>query len=232
MLRYCKHTALPGAKQVCRAHQHRAIRASLPGLWPRAEPIIMESHGQANRQRRLSMASDLDYQALFATSVATSPRAAAGQLYPYDSAVGHPAAEAFPFQEFVEATARALDKEGRELAPYMPAEGHAGLRQIVARKMALHEHVTVSPDQLIIGNGSLQLIAMLIDCFVDPGDTVLTEEFTYSRTLRLLRRARTNVVGVAVDHDGIRMDSLPESLRTPRPQRGQPKLIYTLTNFH
>jgi hypothetical protein len=52
------------------------------------------------------MASDLDYQALFAKSVATSPRAAAGQLYPYDFAVGHPAAEAFPFQEFVEATAR------------------------------------------------------------------------------------------------------------------------------
>jgi hypothetical protein len=67
------------------------------------------------------MASDLDYQALFAKSVATSPRAAAGQLYPYDFAVGHPAAEAFPFQEFIEATARALDKEGRELAPYMPA---------------------------------------------------------------------------------------------------------------
>ena len=39
------------------------------------------------------MASDLDYQALFAKSVATSPRAAAGQLYPYDFAVGHPAAE-------------------------------------------------------------------------------------------------------------------------------------------
>ena len=33
------------------------------------------------------MASDLDYQALFAKSVATSPRAAAGQLYPYDFAV-------------------------------------------------------------------------------------------------------------------------------------------------
>jgi 2-aminoadipate transaminase len=129
-------------------------------------------------------------------------------------------------------TARALDKEGRELAPYMPAEGHAGLRQIVARKMVLHEHVTVSPDQLIIGNGSLQLIAMLIDCFVDPGDTVLTEEFTYSGTLRLMRRARTNIVGVPMDHDGMRMDSLEEILRTLRAQGVQPKFIYTLTNFH
>jgi len=80
------------------------------------------------------MASNLDYQALFAESVMTSPRAVAGQLYPYDFAVGHPASEAFPLQEFVEATARALDKEGRELAPYMAAEGHQGLRQIVARK--------------------------------------------------------------------------------------------------
>lgn len=51
------------------------------------------------------MASDLDYQSLFAKSVATSPRAAAGQLYPYDFAVGYPAAEALPCQECVEATA-------------------------------------------------------------------------------------------------------------------------------
>jgi 2-aminoadipate transaminase len=90
----------------------------------------------------------------------------------------------------------------------------------------------VSPDQLIIGNGSLQLIAMLIDCFVDPGDTVLTEEFTYSGTLRLMRRARANIVGVPMDHDGMRMDSLAETLRTLRAQGVQPKFIYTLTNFH
>ena len=32
----------------------------------------------------------------------------------------------------------------------MPAEGHAGLRQIVARKMALHEHVTVSLTNLLL----------------------------------------------------------------------------------
>src|SRR6266446_5761662 len=112
------------------------------------------------------------------------------------------------------------------------AEGHQGLRQIVARKMAVHEKVTVSPDQLIIGNGSLQLIAMLIDCFVDPGDTVLTEEFTYSGTLRLMRRARANIVGVPMDHDGMRMDSLEKTLRTLRTHGVQPKFIYTLTNFH
>jgi hypothetical protein len=87
MLRYCKHTALHGAKQVCSEPQHRAVRSSLVGLWLWAEPIIMEPHVQASMQRRLSMASDLDYQALFAQSVATSPRAAAAQLYPYDFAV-------------------------------------------------------------------------------------------------------------------------------------------------
>lgn len=58
------------------------------------------------------MATNLGYQALFAQSVVTSPRAAAGQLYPYDFAVGHPASEAFPLQECVEATGRALDVAG------------------------------------------------------------------------------------------------------------------------
>ena len=51
MLRYCKHTALHGAKQVGREPQPRAIRSSLAGLWLRAEPIIMESHVQASIHR-------------------------------------------------------------------------------------------------------------------------------------------------------------------------------------
>jgi 2-aminoadipate transaminase len=177
--------------------------------------------------------SSFDYQALFAQRVAVSPRLiASGQLYRYDFAVGHPAPDALPLQELVEATARALDREGRDLAHYIASEGHLGLRQIVCRKMALHEHVTVSPDHIIIGNGSSQLIAMLIDCFLDPGDTVLTEEFTYVGTLRRLQRARARIIGVPTDEQGMRMDRLEDTLRTLHQQGVQPKFIYTLTNFH
>ena len=51
--------------------------------------------------------SSFDYQALFAQRVAVSPRLiASGQLYTYDFAVGHPAPDALPLQELVEATAR------------------------------------------------------------------------------------------------------------------------------
>jgi 2-aminoadipate transaminase len=174
-----------------------------------------------------------DYNALFAHRVTVAPRmVASGQLYTYDFAVGHPAPDALPLQELVEATARALDRDGRELAHYIAAEGYLGLRQIVAKKMALHEHVTVDPEHIIIGNGSSQLIAMLIDCFLDPGDTVLTEEFTYVGTLRRLQRARANVIGVPADEHGMRMDALEDTLRTLQQQGVQPKFIYTLTNFH
>jgi DNA-binding transcriptional MocR family regulator len=126
----------------------------------------------------MAQTGSMNYQALFAQTVAVSPRLAAGRLWPYDFGAGNPAPDALPLQELAEATARALDREGRDLAQFLTAEGHLGLRHLVARKMALHEHVTVKPDQIIIGKGSLQLMAMLIDCFVDPGDTVLVEEFT------------------------------------------------------
>lgn len=176
---------------------------------------------------------NFDYQALFAQKVTVSPRLlASGKLYTYDFAVGHPAPDALPLQELAEATERALDREGRELAHYIAAEGHLGLRQVVARKMALHERVTVSPEHIIIGNGSSQLIAMLIDCFLDPGDTVLSEEFTYVGTLRRLQRARANVIGIPADANGMRMDCLEDTLRTLQQQGVRPKFIYTLTNFH
>ena len=42
MIRYCKHTALDRVNQVCGERQYAAVHSLLVGLWPRAEPIIME----------------------------------------------------------------------------------------------------------------------------------------------------------------------------------------------
>ncbi len=179
----------------------------------------------------MAQTGSMNYQALLAQTVAASPRSAIGQLYPYDFAVGHPAPEALPLQELSEATARALDREGRDLAHYLPAEGHLGLRQLIARKMALHERVHVDPDQIIVGNGSQQLIAMLIDCFVDPGDTVLVEEFTYVGTLRLLRRAKASIVGVPVDDKGMRTDCLEETPACLATTRGATKIHLYIDEF-
>ncbi|GIX48227.1 MAG: aminotransferase [Candidatus Tectimicrobiota bacterium] len=178
------------------------------------------------------MTTAIDYPALLARHVATSPRRMTPELFPYDFAVGNPPPEALPLQELIEATARALDREGRDLAQYLAAEGYLGLRQVIADKMARHERVTVTPEQIIVGNGSLQLIAMLIDCFIDPGDTVIVEAFTYVGTLRLLRRARARLVGIPVDEEGMRTDCLAETLHALQQQGIRPKFIYTLTNFH
>ena len=43
---------------------------------------------------------------------------------------------------------------------------------------------------------------------LEPGDTVILEEFTYGGDLTKLNRLGVNVVGAPLDEDGIRIDAL------------------------
>ena len=64
---------------------------------------------------------------------------------------------------------------------YGTAVGYPPLREWIA---ARHD---VSPDQVMVTNGSMQADAFLFDALVERGDTVVVERPTYDRTLLSLR---------------------------------------------
>ena len=61
-------------------------------------------------------------------------------------------------------------------------------------------------DEILITSGSQQGIIAVLDAFLEPGDTVITEMFSYAGTLGNLRRHGAEVVGVPLDDEGMRMD--------------------------
>ena len=60
------------------------------------------------------------------------------------------------------------------------------------------------------------------------GDTVITEQVTYFGSLNRLARLGVHVVGVPLDHEGLRVDALSAILDELRKQRIRPKYIYTI----
>ncbi|MCH8205718.1 MAG: PLP-dependent aminotransferase family protein [Chloroflexi bacterium] len=172
------------------------------------------------------------YASLFAKTApeAGRPRTATRRAR-YDFAVAYPDPASVPLDGLVESLRAALEVEGRDLAVYPHPQGYPPLREFVAEKLAKDRDIRVSPDDIILGDGSSQPIHMVIEALVDPGDIVLTEDFVYSGTLATLRRFGAEIRGVACDGDGMDPEALESAIQTAVAQGRRPKLIYTIPTF-
>ena len=174
----------------------------------------------------------LSYESLFARGVPKAGRSrSAPRRGKYDFAIAYPDPASIPVDGLVEALREALETEGQDLAIYPHPQGYPPLREFVAEKLAVERGIRVSPDEIILGDGSSQPIHMVVEVLVDPGDVVLTEDFVYSGTLATLRRFGADVRGVACDDDGMVPDALDEAIRTAISHGQRPKLIYTIPTF-
>src|SRR6266498_1503755 len=101
---------------------------------------------------------------------------------------GHPDPSSFPYEGMVEATADVMKAEGAAALSYGEPQGYKGLRELVAHKYRLFENLDVSPDDIIVANGSGHALSLAFSAFVDPGDAILSEAPTFSGTLATIRR--------------------------------------------
>src|SRR5438874_7052482 len=149
-----------------------------------------------------------DYEARYAQRVSTQPARLPRPAVTYDFAVGHPDASTFPSRELGEATMRMLLREGPELAIYPGDASHRAARELVARKLQASEGIDVPVSRITITNGSLQGLQMLAESFVDPGNTIIVDEFTYTGALRAFNLAQPRYATVPTDDDGVMVDAL------------------------
>ena len=133
---------------------------------------------------------------------------------------GVPATESFPSDEIAEAAAAVLRERGASLLQYGPSTGLPFLREWLA------EWQRVKPEQVLTGNGSLQLLEFLCLALVSPGDVIVTEAPTYDRTITLLRRHGAEIVGVPLEADGPNLEALEAAVR-----RRAPRFVYLIPDF-
>ena len=149
----------------------------------------------------------------------------------YEFGGGFPDPASFPYDGLVEATARMMKEEGAEALTYGDHQGYRGLRELVCHKYELFEGLRVTPDNLIISNGSGHALSLAFSAFLDVGDAMLSEAPTFSGTLNTIRRHGPQVVDVPVDADGMVTAVAREQLARLRREGRRCKLIYTIVNF-
>ena len=144
---------------------------------------------------------------------------------------GRPDPYTFPTEALIEASAKALRKLGGQLVNYPGESGYRGLRELASMRFERREGVPLPVDNTSITSGSMQALELVLGTFIKPGDTVLTEEFTYSGTLGIMRHLKANIIGIPMDYvDGMEMDALEDKLKALKRQNVTPSLIYTTSN--
>lgn len=134
---------------------------------------------------------------------------------------GVPAVEALPNHLISECLQAALESaEGRTILQYGHNGGYLPLRRL------LSEQYQVSPDQVLVGNGSLHLQDMLAAMVVKPGDVVYVEQPSYDRAIKTFRRRGAKVIGIPLEADGVDLAALEQAIA-----RKVPAFIYVIPDF-
>jgi 2-aminoadipate transaminase len=124
-----------------------------------------------------------------------------------------------------------LRREGSKLAMYNLGEGpqgFTGLREFVADKLNRHRGMKIGRDEVLITTGSGQGIDIVSRMFVNPGDTVILEEFCYAGAINRFKRDGAEIIGIPLDEDGMRTDVLASTLEGLKQKGVTPKYIYTI----
>jgi 2-aminoadipate transaminase len=172
-----------------------------------------------------------DYDTVYSRKVRVGLPRTPRVVVPYDFAVGHPDASTFPSQALGDATSRMLLREGPELALYPGDMSHDAARHLVNHKLQSHEGIDIPPSRIMITNGSTQGLLMVAEAFLNPGDTVIIEEFCYPGTLRAFSYCEPRYATVPTDDEGIMVTEVPRVLDRLAAQGITPKFIYTIANF-
>src|SRR4051812_10224323 len=148
----------------------------------------------------------------------------------YNFIGGHNDRSLIPIEGLIEATASVLRREGQDLALYSLAQGpqgYRGLRQFVADKLGGWRGIKASADDVLITSGSGQAIDLINQVLLEPGDTVILEEFTYGGDPTKKRRVGGQNLRAAPHGGGHRGGGAGGVLPRPQGQGAAPQNICT-----
>src|SRR3954470_5392594 len=145
-------------------------------------------------------------------------------------ATGLPDTTTFPAEDFAALMARVAVDSSAAALQYGPTDGLLDVKKCIVEVMAA-EGTAVETDDIMITTGGQQVIDLVCRAFLDPGDVVVAEAPTYPGAVPCFTSFQADVVQVAMDEHGMKIDVLEETLTRLKAEGRRPKFIYTIPNF-
>ena len=141
--------------------------------------------------------------------------------------------EAMELDDLAYSASNIIPKEGRDLATYPPTLGHEGLREFIANDLKANRgNIKLNQENIFLSSGAGGSIETLVDAFIDDGDVVMMEEFSYHGSLNMFLRKGAKPVHVKMDENGMDTQALEDEITKKINAGVKPKFIYTIPVYH
>ncbi len=164
-----------------------------------------------------------DFQGEFTASILAA--AASPDIISFAGGLPNPVS--FPIPEMEAATKKVLEENGVTALQYSSTAGWPALRQWIAKRYETMGVFGVSPDDIIVTNGSQQALAMIGAVMINAGDKVIVEDPTYLVALQSFHVYDPEVLAVTMNPDGIDCAELAETIKN----NPDAKFAYLIPNF-
>ena len=134
---------------------------------------------------------------------------------------GVPPVESFPIKRLEECAQIVLERDGNRLLQYGKAAGYEPLRESLA------DQYHTPKNQVIVGQGSLQLLDTLVRVTLSARDCVFVEQPSYDRVLTIFRRSGTQLESINLQNGLLDMAQLEAKLQSGL----RPRYFYTIPDF-
>lgn len=138
---------------------------------------------------------------------------------------GLPSAKSFPVENLAASYQAALTTQGAVALQYAVTEGYQPLREWIADHLS-KQGINCSADNVLITNGSQQVLDIVCRVLINPGDAIAVENPAYLSAVQVFKAAQARLIPIPVGSQGMDVDYLATVLKTERP-----KFIYVNPTF-
>ena len=144
---------------------------------------------------------------------------------------GMPNPASFPMEDLRKIMEDVLSDYGNLALQYGNTVGLNDLRTEIKRLVKETENISSSESEIIVTSGSQQGLYELAKIFVNPGDTVITEEPTYIGAISAFDANLAEMHSIPIDDNGIKTDLVEAEVKKLISQNKKPKFIYIIPTF-
>jgi 2-aminoadipate transaminase len=140
---------------------------------------------------------------------------------------GFPNPATFPTDELDEIAARLVREDAAVALQYTPCEGLPSVREYLIDRQEQLQGRRPERAELMVTSGGMECLALMCQALIDPGDAIVVEAPSYLGALMAFAAAEADLVAIAMDDDGLRVDALEEHLEAGL----RPKFVYTIPEY-
>jgi 2-aminoadipate transaminase len=109
---------------------------------------------------------------------------------------------------------------------YGGSQGYRPLREWIAERYSAKYKLSITPEMILLTNGSQQAVDLLAKTLINPGDVLMLEKPSYLGAIQCFSAYRPRFNQITMDDDGIDLNTLKEDL-----EKTGSHLLYSIPNF-